>query len=301
MSILEKSEKIGYELRNTVEGKRVLALFEEISRHPQEVTVDFFQLINRHYVRIHFYAIQHAIDVLKGNAGHEILGSWIEKVLSIDAVTEFGAANIPIGNFVEEISKAGFGNKVKYELPRDITFTPELVRLSNSLTVECLRTNYLQRFLKEFQTKPEFHAAIKRFDELRGATPILPYSKEDRSILHQLKKEFHGQCEVDLLYSLVSVVSYIKCMIFDSFYDNIFEVYEETDIISRKQKKLNGCIYNKLRLQPSIKYLDPKTGWILKIHGADGSITYGQIFKKNMRWSKESCIVTIDALIHELL
>lgn len=86
-------------------------------------------------------------------------------------------SNIPIGKFVEEISKVAFGNEVKYELPKDVSFTPELVRLSNSLTVECLRTNILQRFLAEYHTKPEFIAAIQRFDELRGAQPIVPYSR----------------------------------------------------------------------------------------------------------------------------
>lgn len=301
MSILEKSERIGQELKNTIEGQHALELHKTILQYPQETTFEFFQLINRYYIQGHFFSAQHALDILKGNVDNEVLGALVKNILSISEIHDFAAENIPIGKFVEEISKVAFGNEVKYELPKDVSFTPELVRLSNSLTVECLRTNILQRFLKEYHTKPEFIAAIRRFDELRGAKPIVPYSKEDRKILSVLKKEFGEKCEVDLLYSLVSMMSYIKGMIFDAFYDNIFEVYEETDIISRKHRALTNCVYNRLILHSDIRTIGPKTGWILKLHNLDGSVTYGQIFKKTMHWTKEKCTVTVCSLTFNIL
>lgn len=301
MSILEKSERIGCELKNTIEGKYALQLHKAISQHPQETTFEFFKLINRYYIQGHFFSVQHALDILKSNVDNEVIGTLVRGLLSINEIHDFAAANIPIGKFVEEISKVAFGNEVKYELPKDVSFTPELVRLSNSLTVECLRTNVLQRFLAEYHTKPEFITAIQKFDELRGAKPIVPYSKEDRRILSILKKEFGEKCEVELLYSLVSMMSYIKCMIFDAFYDNIFEIYEETDIISRKQRNLTNAIYNRLVLRPDIRTLGPTTGWIIKIHNLDGSVTYGQVFKKTMHWTKENCIVTVSVIAYNIL
>ena len=301
MSILEKSERIGQELKNTVEGQRALELHKAILQYPQETTFEFFRFINRYYIQGHFFSAQHSLDILKGNVDNEVLGALVKNILSISEIHDFAVANIPIGKFVGEISKVAFGNEVKYELPKDVSFTPELMRLSNSLTVECLRTNILQRFLTEYHTKPEFIAAIRRFDELRGAKPIVPYSKEDRKILCVLRKEFCGKCEVDLLYSLVSMMSYIKGMIFDAFYDNIFEIHEETDIISRKHKALTNCVYNRLILHPGKRTIGPKTGWILKLHNLDGSVTYGQIFKKTMHWTKEECAVTVCSLTYNIL
>ena len=228
-------------------------------------------------------------------------GLLIRRFLEFKDVFTYAEANIPIGNFVEKISGFAFGNKVKYELPRDITFTPELVRLSNALTVECLRTNVLQRFLSEYQKKPEFASAIKRFGELRGNAPVIPYSKEDRKILNTLKTEFGDSCEVELLYTIVSMISYIKSMIFDAFYDNVFEIVEKTDVISKKQRPIKNCVYTRLLLQPSCSLVNSNSGWILKIHNLDGSIAYGQIFEKELRWTKEECNATICALVFELL
>lgn len=245
--------------------------------------------------------MQHALNILEGNVDNEVLGAHVREILSINELHDFAAANISIGKFVEEMSKLVFGNEVKYELPKDVSFTPELVRLSNSLTVECLRTNVLQRFLEEYHTKPEVAAAVKRFDELKGTKPIVPYSKEDRRILSILKKEFGEKCDVVLLYSLVSMMSNIKSMIFDAFYDNVFEIYEKTDIISRKQRTLVNCVYNRIILRPDIRTVGANTGWILKLHKLDGGVTYGQIFKKTMHWTKEKCTVTVCSLTHDIL
>ena len=300
MSILGKSELIGYELKKTVEGQQALKFRKIISQYPRETTSEFFSLVNLYSVQMHFFSAQHALDILNGNVNTEIVGTLAKKILSINELRDFALSNIPIGIFIEKISKTAFDNNVKYELPKDVTFTPELVRLSNSLTIECLRTNILQRFLKEYRTKPEFAAAIQRFDELRGTKPIIPYSKEDRKILSILKKEFDGKCDVDLIYSLVCIMSYIKNMVFDAFYDNIFELHEETDIIFQQQKALANCVYNKLVLRPDIQDV-MSTGWIMKLHNRDGSVTYGQIFKKTTHWTQENCTVTIYSLAYDIL
>lgn len=301
MSILEKSEKIGNELRNTPEGATALELFNQVSKSPKELTVELFKLINRYYIQMHFYSIPQAIGILEGNINNPILGDLVKRILAIESLKAFGEANVPIGKFVDDIGKLAFSNSVKYQLPKDIAFTPELVRLSNSLTVECLRTSLLQQFIREYKTKPRFIEAVKRFDELRGTKPMIPYSKEDRKCLSILRKEYTGVCSVDLIYSLVSLLTYIKSMIFDSFYNNIFEVYEKDEVVSRKQKKLNHCTFVKLILLSPIKILDPSSGWILKLHNTDGSISYAQIFQKTTHFSPDTCTTTLKALIHDIL
>ena len=52
MSILEKSERIGRELKNTIEGQHALELYKMISQYPQETTFEFFQLIDTIFRRI---------------------------------------------------------------------------------------------------------------------------------------------------------------------------------------------------------------------------------------------------------
>ena len=89
-------------------------------------------------------------------------------------------------------------------------------------------------------------------------------------------------------------------MIFDSFYDNIFEISEE-NIIDAKMKRLGNCIYNKLRITPDLKTISPNTGWILKRHNIDGSIEYGQIFKKATHFTKEGCTVTLNVIVYDIL
>ena len=95
-------------------------------------------------------------------------------------------------------------------------------------------------------------------------------------------------------------MSYIKNMVFDAFYDNIFELHEETDIIFQQQKALANCVYNKLVLRPDIQDV-MSTGWIMKLHNRDGSVTYGQIFKKTTHWTQENCTVTIYSLAYDIL
>lgn len=301
MSILEKSEKIGVELRNTREGKVAIEQFNQVSKSPQELTVEFFKLINHYYIQMHFYSIPQAVLMLEGNTDNPILGDLVKSILAIENLKAFGEANVPIGKFVDDISKLAFSNSVKYQLPKYIEFTPELVRLANSLTVECLRTSLFQQFMKEYYIKPCFMEAVKRFDELRGVKPIIPYSKEDRKCLSILRKEYDGICSVDLIYSLISLLTYIKSMIFDAFYNNIFEIYENDEVISRRQKRLDHCTFVKLIIRPSITSFDPSSGWILKLHNTDGSISYAQIIQKTTNFSPNTCITTLKALIHDIL
>lgn len=300
MSILDKCEKIGIELRRTPEGKRALEYFTAIKGEPEEFKGEFFNLINKDYIRIHFYAVPNAVDIIENNVENKLVGPIMKRLLAIHNIKEFGESNIPIGEFVDRLSVMSFNNSVKYELPSEVTSTPVLIRLTNALTVECQRVNIVQSFIKEYHTNLRFAEAIKRFDELRGEKPILPYSKEDRVILKTIKKEY-PDVKVNLLYSLMSVITYIKCMIFDSFYGYIFEVFENEDVISRNQKALDMCSFVRLMLIPNKRTIGAHTGWILKLNNRDGTISYAQIFNKEIKWTQEKTKVTIKALIHDAL
>ncbi len=300
MSILEKCEKIGMELRKTKEGQIVFKYLNIINNNPQELIVEFFRIINHHYVRIHFFSVPNAIDILKLNTENNMVGSWVNEILNMDGVEEFGKANIPLGQFTKKLSIMSFNSFVKYQLPADITATPELIRLSNLLTVECQRINLIQQLIREYYTNPRFSEALKRFDELKGTTPILPFSKEDRKILKALRDEY-PDTKVDLVYSLVSILSYIKCMVFDSFYDNIFEIYITADVLSFKERTLDRCKFVKIVIIPNKKTIGPNTGWILKIYYPDNSFAYAQIFSKEIKFTQTDCTITIKALIHDYL
>lgn len=300
MSILSKCEEIGLELRQTEEGQLVTKLHRDILQNPPEWTVEFFKLINHNYVKIHFFSAQHSIDILKENVDNKIVGQLVKNILSIKGLQEFADANMPLGMFVEKLSSAAFVNTVKYELPKDVKITPALIRLTNSLTVECQRFNLVQQFIKDFHTNPRFKEAINRFDELSGTIQILPYSIEDRRILKTLRKEY-PDTQIDLIHSFVCTLSYIKCTIFDAFYGNLFNVYETDDVLDYKAKSLDRCKFVKIVLIANERTLFPNSGWILKLHDKGGSIRYGQIFSKQIKFTQASNTVTIKALIHNTL
>lgn len=298
MSILEKCERIGIELRNTKEGEKALATYALINSEPQEITVELFKLINKYYIQVHFFAIKQTISILENNKENPVLGALVKKILAINSLNKFGEENMQIGNFVEKLSVMSFNNSVKYQLPTGVSVTPELVRLSNSLTVECQRINLLQQIIKEFHTNPKFLEVIKKLDDLKGKAPTIPFSKQDRNALKTLKKEYPDSNSADLTYSLVCILAHIKSMIFDSFYDNIFEVFESDDIISRKEKQFNKYTFIKLQMKPNPKTFGPNSGWILKLHNKDNTISYAQIFNKTLKFEKNKCTISIKALVN---
>lgn len=76
---------------------------------------------------------------------------------------------------------------------------------------------------------------------------------------------------------------------------NGVNVYELSDFIVSSAGLL------KLVLVPNERTLLPNRGWILKFHGRDGAIKYGQIFNKQIKFTREDSTVTIKALIHDVL
>lgn len=299
MSILEKCERIGLELRTTPEGKKAIESYSRIKSMTENIgVVELFKLINKNSVKLHFFAVDNAICIFDENRDNSKIKWLVDAVLSIDGLKQFGEYNTHIAMFVQRLDGIAFSNSVHYKLPDEITVTPKLVRLCNSLTVECQRINLLQRFLREYYVDSDFKKAITRFDQLSGAKRIAPFSQEDRTIFKMLKKEFPNS-KIDLIHSLITISTYIKCVIFDSFYDNMYEVNEEAIRLYR-EFPLTGCKYIQVVLNPSPTTININRGWILKLYNKKNSIRYAQIFSKKLKWSRDGdCSITLKAILHQ--
>lgn len=299
MSVLEKCEEIGVELRSTPEGKQALEYLRRIENNTTDeiARVEFFNLINKYSLKLHFYAVENAIDIFKANDSNSEIKWLVDSVLSIDGLEAFGECNTRLGTFVQKLDHIAFSNSVHYQLPEEITVTAKLIRICNSLTVECQRIDWLPLFLKEYHTDPNFNKAISRFDQLSNSKRILPLSHEDRMISKTLKKEFPDS-NTQLIHNLVRILTYFKCVIFDSFYDNLYEVQEE-DICSYREIPLTGCKYIKVVLKPSFRTLDSNRGWILKLCSSKMPAKYAQLLSKRFEFnSRESSSVTIKAVLY---
>lgn len=68
-----------------------------------------------------------------------------------------------------------------------------------------------------------------------------------------------------------------------------------------KIKSQDRCKFVKLILIANKKTMFSSSGWILKPHGKDATIRYGQIFSKQIKFTQASSTVTIKALIHDVL
>jgi len=300
MSILDKCEKIGLELRKTDKGKSALSFLQENNlTHSMETSL-FFDLIHKDYIKMHFWAAKNAIGILKQNIDNPTIGVLVKKTLDNDIIEEFAESNVPLAKFTDQLSLTVLSSVVKYELPTEISITPELIRLSNRLTVECQRINLVQKISKEFHTNPKFPELLKLYDQEKGSDPVVPFSKEDRRILKNIRRKGCDENLLSLVHALMCILSFIKSMIYDSFYNQIVEVYPK-DIIALKRKTLKDAFMIKLRLKPMIQIMGSNSGWILKLYNADKSISYAQIFNKSCQWTQTSQDLTVTALVFNKL
>jgi len=300
MGILRTCEKIGAELRETNEGKAILELVKKIRTNPQEITFEFFKLINKYYIELQFYSVPHTFEVLKYNLGNPLLGDTIKNILKIAEIEELAHQNVPFGKFVENLVISCFNSNVKYETPEGISATPQLIRLSNTLSVDCLKTDIISRISKGYHTDPLFTKLLEEFDKLNTKNCIVPYSKTDRKNLKILKEKYNPDY-VELVYMFISTLTYMKAMIFDSFYDNMVEIFENPDIIHKREKSLSNGSLIKISTSLEAFFRNNNKGWILKLHNCDGTISYGQIFHKSFKFKCDDAedSATIKAIINK--
>lgn len=303
MSILEKCEKIGLELKKCEQGAKIIGLYQKLIEYDKETMYIYFQLLNQYYVNIHFFAPSQAVDILVDNTDnqYEFMRENIQKLLSIPELHQFAEANLPFAKLVEKLSVMSFNNTVKYSPPTQIIITPETVRLMNSLTVECQRIDLIKNLITAFTTNSEFQKAIPAYDNaIKDHQPFAPYSKQNRKMLMELVQQGYDKRSIYLVNAFNSILTYIKCTIYDSFYSNIFEVFEKDEVITRREKALDSALIIKLKLRQTIAIMRLNSGWILKLHNIDDTVSYGQIFNKTIQLtpnSEENNHTTILALV----
>jgi len=283
MSVFEKCLALGVELRNSAQGKEILALKGTLNENREKLYL-FNSLINKHYISEHFFAPMYALLQLRGNKDneHPFIRKEVAEAEEIPEVEQFADACSLFGKMCNNISALSVGNTVMYSMPDNMVATPEAIRLLNKITVECLQLPLVKRVMQKATTDQNFIEMAQAYEKLAGDKHISPYTKEDRKILKILSKQGFSRDNVIDMYSFLCLLTYIKAMIFDAFFDNVFVVNENSDVISMRKYELTQAQYVVCKLKPAVKSMPANSGWFLKIIHSDGSISFGQLLKKHI-------------------
>lgn len=283
MSVFEKCLALGVELRNSAQGKEILALKSILAKNREKLYL-FNSLINKHYISEHFFAPMHALLQLRGNKDneHPFIQKEIAETEEISEVAQFANACSLFGKMCNNISALSVGNTVMYSMPDNMVATPEAIRLLNKITVECLQLPLVKRVIQKAASDQSFIEMAQAYETLNGNKQISPYTQEDRKILKILSKQGFSRDNIIDMYSFLCLLTYIKAMIFDAFFDNVFVVDENSDVISMRKYQLTKAQYVVYKLKPAVKTMSANSGWFLKIIHSDGSISFGQLFNKHI-------------------
>ena len=101
MSILEKCEQIGKELRKTKEGISAYETYMQLLNSNVEKDF-FFQNVYRYYTKYNFSTPQYVIELFQANRNNPELSGWINKEMkNIKAFNELSKANLALFRFVQ--------------------------------------------------------------------------------------------------------------------------------------------------------------------------------------------------------
>ena len=290
MSILEKCEQIGKELQNSDAGKKTINSLSVIKTYLPDHSL-FLRLINQHYVTYHFATPDYAVFVLNNNRDNEVLKQEIESDLKKESLLKEYAKNSSVlNNFIDELCISAFGTQVFYEYSNVIGYTPQLIRLSNSLAVECQRTNIIQQFLSAPDRNTLFELA-KEYDKSTQNTVLLPFSKRERQLFNGLLSKGFNKNLVQTLQRFVDLKAIMKTVIYESFYNKTLEV----DI--SKVKKIRRITYkNACSIRITMVTLDFQNGWIIKLIDGDSQY-YILVKQKTTRFCDDNCYDTITGIV----
>ena len=152
----------------------------------------------------------------------------------------------------------------------------------NKITVECLQLPLVKRVIQKATSDQSFIEMAQVYEKLTSNKHISPYTREDRKILKKLSKQGFSQDNIIDMYSFLCLLTYIKAMFFDAFFDNVFVVDENSDIVSMRKYQLTKAQYVVCKLKHAVKSMSANSGWFLKIIHSDGSISFGQLFNKHI-------------------
>lgn len=283
MSVFEKCLALGVELRNSDQGKEILALNDSLAKNSEKLSL-FNSLINQHYISEHFFAPLYALLQLRGNKDneHPFIRKEVAETEDIPEVEQFANACSLFGKMCNNISALSVGNTVTYSMPDNMVATPEAIRLLNKITVECLQLPLVKRVIQKVSCDQNFIDMTQAYDNLSRNKCVAPYTQEDRRILRHLSKQGFPRDNIMDMYSFLCLLTYIKAMIYDAFFDNVFVVDESIDVVRMRKYDLIKGQYIICKLKPSAKSMSTGTGWFLKLIHRDGSVSFGQLFNKHI-------------------
>lgn len=301
MSVFEKCLALGLELRNSQQGQDILSYKAKLDKMKSELYL-FNTLVNKNYISEHFFAPIYALNQIQGNKANEdpLIQAEIKRIESLVEVEQFAKACIPFGKMCNNISSWSVGNTVMYSMPDNMSASPHAVRLLNTITVECLHLPLVKHVIQKASTDQEFLKMATAFDAHFSNHQLSPYTQSDRNILRKLVLSgFPKEC-VEEMYSFLCLLTYIKAMIFDAFFDNIFLIDENSDIDKSREYQLTNARYVTYKLKP--EFIISNTGWFLKVIHRDGSVSFGQLLNKHICIQNQNKAlegITIQALLFD--
>lgn len=290
MSILEKCEQIGKELQNSSAGKDTKNSFSIIKSSLSDHSL-FLQIINQNYVTYHFASPDYALFLLNSNRNNETLKQEIESDLKKeDLLKEYAKNSGVLNSFIDELCNSAFGTQVFYEYSNVIGYTPQLIRLSNSLAVECQRTNIIQQFLST-QDRNTLLKLAEEYDKSTQNIVLLPFSKQERKLFNELSSKGFNKYLVQTLQRFVDLKTIMKTVMYESFYSKTLEV--DTALV----KRIRRITYNNTCLiRISMITLDFQNGWIIKLVNGN-SKDYILVNQKTTRFSEGNLYDTITGIV----
>lgn len=290
MSILEKCEQVGKELQKSDAGTNTINSLSVIKSSLPNHSL-FLQLINQHYVTYHFATPDYAIFVLHNNRNNERLRQEIEHDLEKESLLkEYAKNSFVLNRFIDELCNSAFETQVFYEYSNVIGYTPQLIRLSNSLAVECQRTNIIQQLLSTPNRNTLFDLA-KEFDNSTKDTMLLPLSKQERKLFDVLISKGFNKNLVKTFQRFVDLKSIMKTVMYESFYNKTLEVNTSLVKKIRKISYNNACL-----IRITMKTLGFQNGWIIKLIDGD-SKDYILVKQKRTSFSTGNCFDTITGIV----
>lgn len=302
MSLIDCCEQIGAELHNTIQGKSAYSSYLETRKKVKEIEAAiYFPFINKEYVNYHFFAPQYAVDILKANIKNDKLGTICERLLSYKEIHDYAKDMAVIGGFIDKIINMIWQCIVPYSLPKQITPTPNLIRLVQDLSVECQRLNLMQKIIRANAVDPKFQEVLHLLEEERKKRQSVVFSKADRDIAKTFIERGYLKESIELIYTFSSVLAIIKMAIYEAFHSNILTLNLDKDVDKDRRINTKGGSVLRLTLSAERKINGLGEKWILRLVDAKGKKEYGHIYKKVTRIEKGSCSVTVHAVLFNFL
>lgn len=279
MQMMEICEKIGDNLRETIEGKQIFDLRNCLYEELEDENIDLIEkTLKRAPYGLHFNRFDYAKKIFEFNRDNIYLKNNIEKILGNSLFMKLVDLTKRLYLVSEEIKQHAFSNEIKYTLTKNITISPEIIRSIQDLAVECQKTDVMQHMIINM-SKPEFKTVIYEFDQIGENDLSYPYSKVARNFIYGLYNKGLDKDVVNSVYLFLSVYKSIGEIIYNSFFDKILFV-KEADIIYR-YKNLGNISALYINLNPNLISTIKKEQWVIKIEKKNSKFLYAQVYKKN--------------------